>query len=87
VTSEVDLAGMMDAVQPFMYRYSGALTTPPCTPVKWFVAIATQGISTQEWAEFAVSNGLVENARPLQPLNGRTVERYELGSPISVPII
>lgn len=85
MTSEVDLAGMMDAVHPFLFRYNGSLTSPPCTPAKWFVALASQGISTQEWAEFSVSNGLVENARPVQPLGGRTVERYDLGSPITVP--
>ena len=85
--SEVDLAGMMDAVLPTMFRYNGSLSTPPCTPAKWFVAVASQGISTQEWAEFSVSNGLVENVRPVQPLGGRTVERYELGNPVTIPIL
>ena len=84
VSGRVDLAGFMDAVGPALFRFDGSLTSPPCSPAKWYVGVASSGVSTRQWAEFAVSNGLVDNARPVQPLGGRTVELLTLGSPVSV---
>jgi len=53
------------------YRYSGSLTTPPCTEgVKWNIMAAPLTLSAQQLATFPFKN----NARPLQPLNGRSIE-------------
>jgi carbonic anhydrase len=54
------------------YRYSGSLTTPPCTEdVSWFVLEQSIEASAEQIAAFrAVIHG---NNRPTQPLNGRTI--------------
>jgi carbonic anhydrase len=54
------------------YRYSGSLTTPPCTEgVSWFVMTLPVEISTEQLAAFtAIIDG---NNRPVQPVNDRTV--------------
>jgi carbonic anhydrase len=55
------------------YTFPGSLTTPPCSEgVTWFVLTHPTEISQQEIARFGkVYNG---NARPTQPLNGRTIK-------------
>ncbi|HET6462530.1 MAG TPA: carbonic anhydrase family protein, partial [Candidatus Krumholzibacteria bacterium] len=55
------------------YRYDGSLTTPPCSEsVKWLVMTTPIQLSADQIAAFrAIING---NNRPVQPLNGRTVE-------------
>jgi len=56
------------------YRYDGSLTTPPCTEgVAWHVMQAVRQASPEQIAAFV--NLTHENARPLQPLNGREVRR------------
>lgn len=54
------------------YTFVGSLTTPPCTEgVTWLVMASPMTISKQQIAKFA---GLYpDNARPVQPLNGREV--------------
>jgi carbonic anhydrase len=54
------------------YRYSGSLTTPPCSEnVAWFVLDRPITASAAQIAEFrALIHG---NSRPTQPLNGRPV--------------
>ena len=53
------------------YRYSGSLTTPPCTEgVKWHILTTPRTLSRQQLAAFPFKM----NARPVQPLNGRLVE-------------
>ncbi|TMJ11673.1 MAG: carbonic anhydrase family protein [Alphaproteobacteria bacterium] len=54
------------------FTYWGSLTTPPCTEgVRWFVLRSPQSITAPELGTFAkVHHG---NARPVQPLNGRSV--------------
>ncbi|HEX6883180.1 MAG TPA: carbonic anhydrase family protein [Planctomycetota bacterium] len=54
------------------YRYSGSLTTPPCSEdVSWFVLAEPIEASAEQIAAFrAVIQG---NNRPTQPLNGRTI--------------
>ncbi|MCI0587506.1 MAG: carbonic anhydrase family protein [Planctomycetes bacterium] len=54
------------------YRYSGSLTTPPCSEgVSWFVLQAPIEASAGQIAAFReVIHG---NNRPIQPLNGRTI--------------
>jgi carbonic anhydrase len=52
------------------YRYSGSLTTPPCSEgVRWLVMTTPVELSATQLADFqAVFAG---NARPVQPLNER----------------
>jgi carbonic anhydrase len=55
------------------YTFAGSLTTPPCSEgVTWFVLSSPVQVSEAQVARFGkiYSN----NARPVQPLNGRTVK-------------
>jgi carbonic anhydrase len=55
------------------YTFTGSLTTPPCTEgVTWFVLKSPTSVSADEIARFARLYPM--NARPVQALNGRTVE-------------
>ena len=54
------------------YAYSGSLTTPPCSEgVRWLVLKTPTEVSDQEVSLFAAR--YPNNARPVQPLNGRQV--------------
>jgi len=54
------------------YTFPGSLTTPPCSEnVTWFVLARPVMLSKQQIAKFAAI--YPNNARPVQPLNGRTV--------------
>jgi carbonic anhydrase len=54
------------------YRYDGSLTTPPCSEgVKWLVMTSPVALSREQIGAFRKLVG--ENARPLQPRNGRAV--------------
>ncbi len=56
------------------YRFSGSLTTPPCTEgVRWLVMKQTVSASTEQLKTFAKLLGEHGNSRPVQPLNGRVV--------------
>ena len=55
------------------WRYSGSLTTPPCTEgVRWFVLQERTEASGEQLAAWAALLG--GNNRPTQPANGRSVE-------------
>jgi carbonic anhydrase len=71
VKAEVNAASLLPAVQT-TYRYTGSLTTPPCTEgVQWYVMTTPVQMSADQIATFTK---IVEgNNRPLQPLNGRTL--------------
>lgn len=59
-------------INPAYFRYEGSLTTPPCTEgVVWYVWQETRSASAEQIS--AVTRLIGENARPVQPLNGRQV--------------
>jgi carbonic anhydrase len=55
------------------YRYDGSLTSPPCTEgVAWSVLFGSITVSPEQLT--AITSQLAEpNARPVQPLDGRTL--------------
>lgn len=54
------------------FTYTGSLTAPPCTEgVKWVVLAAPVTVSKAQVDKFAAL--FPHNARPVEPLNGRTV--------------
>ncbi|KPQ37771.1 MAG: carbonic anhydrase [Phormidesmis priestleyi Ana] len=58
--------------QTTTYRYSGSLTTPPCSePVTWLVMTEPVTLPTEQLAQY--QKLLNHNNRPLQPPNNRTV--------------
>ncbi|KAK9122796.1 hypothetical protein Sjap_012398 [Stephania japonica] len=61
------------------FRYDGSSTTPPCTePVIWNLVPKLRKVSEEQVALMrdVVDMNCKENARPLQPLNGRKVEIF-----------
>ena len=68
---EVDATKLLPASLA-SYRYSGSLTTPPCSEdVSWFVLAEPIQASAEQIAAFRrVIHG---NNRPTQPLNGRPI--------------
>ncbi|KAL0021096.1 hypothetical protein WJX79_005356 [Trebouxia sp. C0005] len=65
--------------RPYIH-YVGSLTTPPCSEdVQWFVfadTVAVPGSQVHQFQQYAdkANPGLRANARPLQPINNRTVD-------------
>lgn len=63
--------------QKLEYRYSGSLTTPPCTEgVKWLVLQGILPASADQLASF--QSVLVKNNRPVQAENARNILRNAL---------
>jgi carbonic anhydrase len=55
------------------YTFSGSLTTPPCSEgVTWYVLKAPASLSADQVTAFAKI--YPQNARPIQPLNGRELQ-------------
>lgn len=70
-TVEVDLAAVLPKDTKH-FAYSGSLTTPPCSEeVQWIVLRAPDTVSKAEIDAFRAK--YPKNARPVQPLKGRTV--------------
>jgi carbonic anhydrase len=68
----VDAAQLLPGNKGY-FTFQGSLTTPPCSEeVRWFVLKDPVTISDSELAAFGKRYAM--NARPTQPLNGRTVE-------------
>ena len=67
----VNVTGLLPRDREY-YGYSGSLTTPPCSEgVSWMVLENTVTVSKAQLEQFrAIFHG---NARPEQPLNGRTI--------------
>jgi carbonic anhydrase len=69
--AQVDPAAVLPAMRGY-WEFEGSLTTPPCTEgVRWLVLRQHASVSKAQLAAFRKL--YPENARPLQPLNGRTV--------------
>lgn len=57
------------------FFYSGSLTTPPCTEgVRWYML--QQPLTASREQLNALAGILQDNYRPLQPLNGRTIQLF-----------
>ncbi len=55
------------------YRYSGSLTTPPCSEgVRWFIFKEPVELSKDQLAKFKKVMGFPNN-RPVQPINARKI--------------
>jgi len=68
----VDAAGLLPHKHGY-YTFPGSLTTPPCSEgVLWLVLEEPETLSTEQIAKFAAI--YPDNARPVQPLNGRQVQ-------------
>lgn len=59
--------------QQAFYRFSGSLTTPPCSEgVRWIVFKEAEGVSAEQISQFRSAMHHPNN-RPVQPLNGRII--------------
>ena len=59
-------------------RYSGSLTTPPCTePVLWSVFLTPSSVSTDQIVNF--QKIFADNHRPTQPTNNRVINEVQEG--------
>ncbi len=69
--ASIDIGALLPATQGY-YNFAGSLTTPPCSEeVNWFVLKTPVDMSDAQLKRFA--QVYKHNARPVQPLNGRTV--------------
>jgi carbonic anhydrase len=69
--TEFDAASLLPAQHGY-YGYTGSLTTPPCSEgVRWHILKQPVEVSAAQLAAFRKLYRM--NARPVQPLNGRTV--------------
>lgn len=72
VSALFDLTPLFPTDQHY-YRFSGSLTTPPCTEgLRWIVMKNSVSLSAEQLAKFqrALEH---HNNRPVQPLNGRII--------------
>lgn len=68
----VDAAALLPADRGY-YTFTGSLTTPPCSEeVRWFVLKSPVRLEQSQVMAFGKLYPM--NARPTQPLNGRTIE-------------
>jgi carbonic anhydrase len=69
----IDIAAFLPLTQDSArYRYSGSLTTPPCTEgVRWVVSPNPIEASAEQIE--AIRSRMPVNNRPVQPLNGRLI--------------
>lgn len=72
VAQKINLRGLFPADLGY-YRFSGSLTTPPCTEgVRWLVLKQPMSVSEQQVKQFADVMHHPNN-RPVQPTHGRVV--------------
>jgi carbonic anhydrase len=68
---KVNAAGLLPGMHNY-YTFPGSLTTPPCSEnVLWLVLEKPMTLSKEQIAKFAAI--YPNNARPVQPLNGRAL--------------
>lgn len=73
LSDDIDLNDFLPSNQDY-YNFQGSLTTPPCTEgVNWIVFKHQKTISKKQIKTFSDTLGF-ENARPVQPLNGREIK-------------
>lgn len=73
----VDVASFVGGFE--YLHYDGSLTTPPCSEgVMWFNARQRQNVAAGQIPlyESTTGSGDFANARPMQPLNGRSLTAY-----------
>jgi carbonic anhydrase len=72
VAGKVSAADLMPATRDY-FRFSGSLTTPPCSEgVNWLVLKHPVTASAKQIEQFRTALGHT-NARPVQPLNARLI--------------
>lgn len=70
----IDIADLLPATKGY-FTFAGSLTTPPCSEgVRWFVLKSPVEVSPAQVAAFAKL--YPNNARPVQPTNGRRIEEH-----------
>jgi len=70
---EINPADMLPSNTSSYYEYMGSVSAPPCTEgVKWFVLKTPVTVSAEQIVTFAKL--WPNDARPVQPLNGRVVQ-------------
>jgi carbonic anhydrase len=73
LADKFNAADMLPAGQAY-YKYMGSLTTPPCSEgVRWQVMKEPIEVSKEQIKAFQALYKM--NARPVQPMNGRTLEQ------------
>jgi carbonic anhydrase len=72
LSAAVNAHGLLPASLDY-YRFSGSLTTPPCSEgVTWIVLKKTEAVSEGQVAAFSQTLGHSNN-RPVQPVNARII--------------
>ena len=72
LAGKVSASGLLPEKRPY-YRYSGSLTTPPCSEgVRWIVLREPMTVTREQLAAFRETFGVANN-RPVQPINARSV--------------
>merc|ERR1712039_1018782 len=75
-SATVDFAVLTKQLQTPFLVYSGSLTTPPLSEgVQWIVMKQNLACSKGQLQKFVQQLGISNNARPPQPLFGRTIEK------------
>lgn len=71
-----ELSSLLPENRNAFFRYDGSLTTPPCSQPVIFVVMANPIVATSAQIQsLSIAHGKLGNARPLQPLAGRTIRK------------
>lgn len=73
----VELPKLLSATNSDVCLWQGSLTTPPCSEgVTWVLSLRVLTVSLRQVGEYRAMVGERTTARPLQPVNGRTVQCF-----------